>query len=171
LPTPADGPYLIRHGAGYTTITHHSHLLQQHVRIYILPDAPMKVVQLRLENSSPRPRRITATFYAEWVLGVDRATMQQYILPEYEAQSWALLARNPYNSEFAERVAFVASSKQPHGLTADRNEFLGRLGDLRHPAALARVGLAGRVEAGLDPCAALQLHLDLPPKVARKSTF
>src|SRR5690606_16876280 len=85
------------------------------------------------------------------------------IIPEYDAERRAILARNPYNSEFGSRVAFLASSLDPHGLTTDRTEFLGRLGDRRWPAALGRIGLSGHVAAGGDPCAAIQVHLDLAP--------
>jgi cyclic beta-1,2-glucan synthetase len=171
LPARAPAPYLIRHGAGYSTFEHHSHGLRQQVRMFAVPDAPVKVVRLRLDNAWDRPRRITATFYAEWVLGTARDAMQPYVIPEFDAGSNALLARNPYNEEFGERVAFAAASKQLHGLTADRTEFLGRQGDLRRPAALDRVGLAGAVEPGLDPCAALQVHLDLAPGEAQEVFF
>jgi cyclic beta-1,2-glucan synthetase len=68
-------------------------------------------------------------------------------------------------------VAFVSASQQLHGLSADRTEFLGKLGDLGHPAALDRIGLSGRVEAGLDPCAAVQLHVDLAPGETREVHF
>jgi cyclic beta-1,2-glucan synthetase len=71
--------------------------------------------------------------------------------------------RNPYSSEFGACVAFAAASRELHGMTADRTEFMGRLGSLQQPAALSRIGLGGRVQAGLDPCVALQVHLDLPP--------
>lgn len=166
-PAPAPAPYLVRHGAGYTVYEHNSHHLRQRVRLFVAPDAPVKIVQLRLENAdteaAPRPRRITVTFYAEWVLGVNRDTSQQFVVPEYEEGSQALLARNAYSSEFGERVAFVAANKELHGLTTDRTEFIGRLGTMAQPAALQRIGLASRVEAGLDPCAVLQLHIDLPP--------
>jgi len=57
----------------------------------------------------------------------------------------------------------VAASKRLHGLTADRSELLGRLGSLAHPAALGHIGLSSTVQAGLDPCAVLQIHIDLPP--------
>ncbi|TEU15606.1 MAG: hypothetical protein E3J21_12770 [Anaerolineales bacterium] len=163
LPTPAPAPYLIRHGAGYSIFEHNSHGLKQRLRLFTVPDAPVKVVHLRLENTWNRTRRITATYYAEWVLGPDRDVHQQYVIPEFDADSHALLARNPYNQEFGERVAFLAASKKPHGLTADRTEFLGREGSLGHPAALDRIGLTSTVKAGLDPCAALQIHLDLSP--------
>ncbi len=163
LPTGAPAPYLIRHGAGYSIFEHHSHGLRQRVRVFAVPDAPVKVVQLWLENAWNRNRRVTVTYYAEWVLGPDRDVHQQYIVPEFNAVSNALLARNPYNEEFGERVAFLSASKEPHGLTADRTEFLGRGGNLCRPAALDRVGLTSRVEAGLDPCAALQVHVWLAP--------
>jgi len=163
-PASAPAPYLIRHGAGYTIYEHHSHHLEQQLRLFVAPNDPVKVVQLQLRNRSDRPRRLTVTYYAEWVLGVDRDSAQQFVVPEYDQAGRALLARNAYHSEFGERVAFMAASQAPHGLTTNRTEFLGRLGDLQQPDALTRVGLSGQVSPGVDPCAVLQLHLDLPPQ-------
>ena len=171
LPAREPAPYLIRHGAGYSVFEHHSHGLRQRLRLFAVPDAPVKVVQLRLENMWDYNRRITATYYAEWVLGVNRDMTQQYIVLEFEPGRHALLARNPYNEEFGEAVAFLAASKELHGLTASRTEFLGRQGNLARPAALERVGLAGTVESGLDPCAALQLHFDLAPGEVQEAFF
>lgn len=162
-PAPAAAPYLVRHGPGYSIFEHHSHGLRQQLRLFTAPEAPVKIVQLRLTNDLKRERRITATYYLEWVLGVDRQSSQQYLVTEYDQDSGALLARNPYNVEFGQRVAFVAANKALHSLTADRTEFLGWLGSLEQPAGLRRIGLEGRTHAGLDSCAALQLHLDLPP--------
>jgi cellobiose phosphorylase len=97
-------------------------------------------VQLRLENATQRPRRLTVTYYAEWVLGPDREAMKPFVVPEYnENDGYALLAFNHYNKEFTDRVAFMGSSEQPAGLTADRREFLGVGGTLRNPAALHRI--------------------------------
>ena len=123
----------------------------------------LKSLHLRLENLWTRPRRITVTYYAEWVLGTTRQQNQAFILPEFDPARHALLASNRYNTEFGERLAFLAANKTPHGVTADRTEFLGRMGSLQAPAALGRIGLASRVNAGLDPCAVLQLHVDLAP--------
>ncbi len=170
-PAPAAAPYLTRHGAGYTIFEHSSHELKQETELFVAPDAPVKVVRLRVQNLSPRQRRLTATYYAEWVLGTTRATTQQYLIPEYVAECHALLVRNPYSAEFAEAVAFLGATREPHGITADRTEFLGRLGSLRRPAALQRIGLENAVRAGADPCAALQLHIDLAPGAEETVTF
>jgi cyclic beta-1,2-glucan synthetase len=171
LPAGEDAPYLIRHGAGYSVFQHHSHGLKQRLRVFAVPDAPVKVIQLRLENVWDRVRRLTATFFAEWVLGINRDQAQQYVVSQYDPQTTALLARNTYSPEFSERVAFVAASQEPHGLTADRTEFLGRNGELRHPAALDRVGLASSVGPDLDPCAAVQIHVELEPGETREVFF
>ncbi len=162
-PAPAPLPYLVRHGAGYTSFAHQSHGLKQDLLLFIAATDPIKVVQLRLENTTTRPRRLTITFYAEWVLGTNREITQPYLVPYYHAECQGLLVRNPYSPEFADKVAFAAANKSLHGLTADRTEFLGRLGDMRRPAALHRIGLNSQIEAGLDPCAAIQIHVDLAP--------
>ena len=171
LPAGAKTAHLIRHGAGYSVFESQSHGLNQNLRLFVAPDSPVKIAHLRLQNLWKRPRRITVTYYAEWVLGTTRDMHQAHILPEYDPEKNALLATNHFNFEFGERVAFLAANKKPHGVTADRAEFLGRLGSLQAPAALGRIGLASAVNAGLDPCAASQLHVDLAPGAADEVFF
>ena len=162
-PAPADGAHQIRYGAGYATFLHRSHGLEQALRLWVPPDDPLKLIELTLTNRLERPRRVTVTYYVEWVLGATRDGSQALVITEFDPATQALLARNPWNEDFADRVAFVAASETLHGLTADRAEFLGRHGSYRAPAAMSRIGLAGTVRAGLDPCGALQIHLDLAP--------
>lgn len=171
LPARADAPYLIRHGAGYSTFEHASHGLLQNLTVFIATDEPVKIVQLKLRNSTQRMRRINVTYYVEWVLGGARENTAAYVTPEFDSSSFALLARNRYNTDFGERVAFLASTREPAGVTTDRTEFLGKLGSYTRPAALERVGLTPRVEPGSDPCGVLQFLLWLQPGETKEITF
>ncbi|RPJ25897.1 MAG: cellobiose phosphorylase, partial [Chloroflexi bacterium] len=171
LPARADAPYLIRHGAGYSTFEHASHGLEQNVYIFVVPDEPVKIVQLKLHNATKRMRRVNVTYYAEWVLGVTRESTAAYIAPEFASNYFALLARNLYNTDFGQHVAFLASTREPTGVTTDRTEFLGELGSYIRPAALERVGWTPRLEAGADPCAVLQSLLWLQPGETKEITF
>ncbi|MBN1304180.1 MAG: hypothetical protein JXA13_07065 [Anaerolineales bacterium] len=170
-PVPDKQPYLIRHGAGYSIYQHNSSGLKQQMRVFASPKNPVKLVQLQLENTEKHTRRIMVTFYAEWVLGAHRETMEQFIVPEFDATCYALLARNPYNEEFQARVAFLAATREPHSLTTDRTEFLGRLGSYHNPAALNRIALSAKVEAGVDPCAAMSVLLWVAPGDTKEVTF
>jgi cyclic beta-1,2-glucan synthetase len=163
LPAGTDQPYRVRHGAGYTIFEHNSHGLRQHLTLFASPEDPVKIIHLRVENTWNHNRRITATQYIEWVLGTTHAASLPYIIPEYDAAEYCLLATNPYNDEFGERTAFLIANKPVHGLTTDRTEFLGRGGTLASPAALHRIGLETRLSPSEDLCAVLQLHLDLLP--------
>ena len=163
LPAGADEPYRVRHGAGYTIFEHNSHGLRQRLTLFASPEDPVKIIHLRVENTLNHNRRITATQYIEWVLGTTHAASLPYIIPEYDAAEYCLLATNPYNDEFGERTAFLISNKPVHGLTTDRTEFLGRGGTMAYPAALHRIGLETRLSPSEDLCAVLQLHIDLLP--------
>ncbi|HLA07388.1 MAG TPA: protein ndvB, partial [Anaerolineales bacterium] len=171
LPARADAPYLIRHGAGYSIFEHASHGLEQNVRVFAVPDEPVKIIQLKLHNTTNRMRRINVTYYAEWVLGTTHDNTAPYIVPEFASNQFALLARNVYNLDFPKRVAFLASTREPHGVTTDRTEFLGNHGSYTRPVALERVGLTPRVQPGADPCAALQLLLWLQAGETKEVTF
>jgi len=163
LPAGNNAETLVRHGVGYTTYVRRSHGLDQELTIFVPPDASAKVARLTLKNTMAHHRRVTATYYAEWTLGVLREEQRPYIVSEFERTEGAILATCAWNAEFAGRVAFVASASKVHGFTCDRTEFLGRGGDYARPEALERWGLSGRAEAGLDPCAALQVHLEIGP--------
>ena len=172
-PQPAGegGHYRVRHGAGYTQFEHASHGLRHRLRLFGDPQEPVKIIQLKLENTWDRPRRITATQYVEWVLGTLRPNTQPFLIPEFLNEQWALLATNPYSAEFPQRVAVVSSGRRIHGWTADRLEFIGRGGSLHDPIALRRIGLEARAVAGDHTCAVLQVHIDLEPGASDEIYF
>ena len=162
---------IIRHGAGYTTYERESHGLDQSMTIFVPPHSPLKIVRLRLTNTLARHRRLTATYYAEWVLGARRADQVPFITQEHDRNTGALLATCSWNEDHAERVAFLAPKDKLHGFTTDRGEFLGRRGDYARPDALERWGLSGSLAPGVDPCAALQVHLELAPGESLETHF
>ena len=80
----------------------------------------------------------------------------------------ALFAENFFADDFASRVAFSWISEPVNAFTANREEFLGRNGDLVAPASLAAVSLSGSTGAGFDPCATLRSILTLEPGETRE---
>lgn len=172
-PLPArDGTqYVIRHGFGYSVFEHLGNGIASELTVYVALDAPVKFAVLKVRNLSGRPRRMSATGYWEWVLGELRQKSLLHLQTEMDPQTGALLARNPYNTGFAERIAFLDVNEVTRTFTGDRKEFLGRNGSLAHPAALKRARLSGKVGAGLDSCGAVQIAFDLPAGEERELTF
>lgn len=152
----------IRHGMGFTRWCKNSHGLEQELLCFVPVDAPVKIARLRLINRSGQARRITATFYAEWLLGALGSVSRPHVVSRYDKTHKAITGRNLWNSEFATRTAFLTASMDPHSVTGDRHDFLGREGDVSDPDGLRRWELGGRFPQGGDACAAYQVHLDIP---------
>jgi cyclic beta-1,2-glucan synthetase len=169
-PKPAGAPYEVRHGVGHSTFAHNSHGLEQRLQIFVPIDAPVRIARLDVTNIAPRDRRLTVTYYAEWVLGANRELTAPHVVTEMAPDAGAVLARQLFEEAGAGRVAFLAASERLHGATADRAGFLGR-GGLEDPAGLERIGLDEVFGSGLDPCAAVQVHLDLRPGERRSVHF
>jgi cyclic beta-1,2-glucan synthetase len=172
LPIREQDAYRARHGAGYTVFEHNSHAIEQELITFVPLDEsggdPLRVQRLRLRNDSTRARRLSVTFYLEWALGEDRERSQQHVVSQWDEEVRALLAYNRYHPEYAGRVAFATLNPLPGEFTADRQEFLGRNQSPAAPAAMKRAHLLGRSGAGLDPCAALQVELAIPPGQTRE---
>jgi cellobiose phosphorylase len=163
LPRGPAAAVTVRHGQGYTRYTHRSGGLDQELLVLVPPDDPVKLLCLTVRNASERPRRLSATFYAEWVLGTLRDNAPLQVVCERDAASGAILARNAWAGAFAGLRAFAAAGPRLRSATADRAEFLGRNGTPSAPAALGRVDLSGRAGPALDPCAALMTEIVLAP--------
>lgn len=161
----------IRHGAGYTIWETASHGLEQELLVFVPSDDPVKIVRLRLRNLRSRARRVTATYYAEWLLGALRGQASPLLVSEYDAGVRALMATNRWTAEFGDRVAFLTSTLTPHGLTTSRLEFLGRADDIRRPEALFKWGLGSSIQSATDCCAGLQVHLDIGPDGTGEAVF
>ncbi len=82
-----------------------------------------------------------------------------------------MFAHNAYNTEFADRIAFFDADATIKSVSGDRNEFIGRNGTLRHPAAMGRTHLSGKVGANFDPCAAIQVPFQLGVGQEREIVF
>ncbi|HVO70142.1 MAG TPA: hypothetical protein VMT24_08855, partial [Aggregatilineaceae bacterium] len=171
LPSRSALPYVSRHGFGYSVFEHTEDGISSEVWVYVAMDAPLKFTVLKVRNVSGRSRRLSATGYLEWVMGDQRSKSALHVFTEVDPNSGALLARNPYNTEFTDRVAFFQVDALPKTLSGDRTEFLGRNGTLRSPNAMSRSRLSGKVGPGLDPCAALQVPFELDDGQEREVVF
>ncbi|MFI4952687.1 MAG: GH36-type glycosyl hydrolase domain-containing protein, partial [Burkholderiales bacterium] len=171
LPAGGRTPYVTRHGFGYTVFEHDEDGICTELCIHVARDAAVKFSTLKIRNASGRSRRISVTGYVEWVLGDLRPKSVMHVVTEKDGRTGALFARNAYSAEFGRRVAFFDTDGATWTLTCDRGEFIGRNGTLAAPAAMARTRLSGKSGSALDPCAAIQVALDLAAEDERDVTF
>jgi cyclic beta-1,2-glucan synthetase len=170
LPATGSSPYIVRHGFGYSIYEHSEDGIDSEMSVYVDIEAPVKFFVLKIKNNSGRPRRMSATGYMEWVLGDLRHKTAMHIVSEQDG-SGAFLAKNAYNPEFANRVAFLDTDESNRNFTGDRSEFIGRNGTLASPDAMFRTRLSGKTGAALDPCAACQVTFDLTEDQERVVVF
>ncbi len=160
----AGGRYRTEHGKGFSRLHAAAHGIASDLLLLVPVDDPVKIGRLRLRNDSGRTRRLSVTAYVQWSLGANGTVPAPHVSTACDSGTGALLARNTWRPDFADRIAFLDLGGCQQSATGDRREFLGPLGEEARPAALLRGGpLSGRVGAGLDPCAALQCEISLAP--------
>jgi cyclic beta-1,2-glucan synthetase len=169
--TSAGGRWLIRHTAGSTRYEHATSHIRHELVLSVDPTDPVKTSRLTLTNTSDTTRRISVYGYVEWCLGPPVGHGRRFVTTDVDGPTRALVARNAYNQDFRDRVAFLHTTEGAAAYTCDRTEFIGRHGSAASPAALAHPRLSGRSGAGLDPCAALQIDLEIPPGETRELAF
>ena len=171
LPCCGVNPYISRHGFGYSVFEHIEDGINTELWVYIGIDASIKFSVLKIKNVSDKYRNLTVTGYVEWVLGDILHKSKMHIVTEIDSETGAIFVRNSYNTEFPGRVAFFQTDEMYPSISCDRTEFLGRNGTLRNPVAMTRARLSGKFGAGLDPCSAIQVPLELAIGQEREIIF
>jgi cyclic beta-1,2-glucan synthetase len=144
-PCGAGASFIVKHGQGYSTFEHERGQLACKLTVFVAHEEPIKFFKLTVRNLGAQTRRVSAIFYAELVLGAHRGRNAPHVVTEIDAETEAILARNSWDAEFKDKVAFADVNQRPREVTADRTEFIGRNGTLTAPAACARAQLAGAV--------------------------
>ncbi|MFA6133277.1 MAG: glucoamylase family protein [Phycisphaerae bacterium] len=173
MPGPARGRtvYVSRHGLGYTAFEHSEEDIFTEIFTYVAPEAPLKFIAVNIRNLSGRYRRLSLTGYVEWVLGESRQRNAMHVVTRLDPQTGAVFASNAYGQDFGGAVAFLHCNHPQRTITSRRTEFLGRNGSPAAPAAMARKELSNRVGGGVDPCAAIQAYIDIPPDEQAQVVF
>jgi cellobiose phosphorylase len=163
--------YLSRHGFGYSVFEHNEGGIITELWVYVAIDASVKFSVLKVRNESGRSYKLSAISFVEWVLGDLRHKSAMHVNTSVDLNSSVIYATNPYNSEFADRVAFLQTDDTSSSITCDRTEFIGRNGTLKNPAAMLSSRLSGKNGVALDPCAAIQVPFEIAAGQRREIIF
>ncbi|MFN7954905.1 MAG: hypothetical protein U0610_24480 [bacterium] len=172
--SPCPGPVVsaepceVRHGFGYTRFRREVEGLAHELTVFVARDAPVKIAWLAIHNAGDSPRAVTVSSYARFVLGVLPSDTVRAVVTSLDESSGAIVARNPASPDFADGYTFAAvvtdAAVGSITCTGDRTAFLGRNGSVSAPAAVVAPhgALDGRTGAGLDPCAAFRVPIQVP---------
>ncbi|TCM96561.1 cellobiose phosphorylase [Paenibacillus sp. BK033] len=159
--------YTVSHGQGYSRYEHESHGLRHEMTVFVPLQDPVKIIRLRLSNDTSEARKLSVTYYAEWVIGVNREDNASNIVTEWDPKHHILLARNSYQDTFRNATPFLAmhprTSEPSQSWTGSRLSFIGREGDYENPAAMRNAHLSGETGPVHDACGAVQGIVSLEP--------
>lgn len=159
--------YTITHGRGFTRIEHERYGIEHEMTIAVPLVDSVKIIKLVLHNKSEVARKLSITYYAEWVLGVKRPGNAPFLVTDWESSVRALLTHNVYQDTFQGAHTFLGIYPQGEDVqwswTADRTEFIGRDGTLEQPAAMTRNRLSCQTGPFHDPCGAIQAKITIEP--------
>ncbi|MDF2934945.1 MAG: glycosyltransferase, partial [Paenibacillaceae bacterium] len=195
--TPSPGkhpePYTVTHGQGYSVFRHEQEGIRHELTLFVPVKDPVKIMRLRLANTSSRQRKLSLAYYAEWVLGVGRQQTASHIVVRRDEAASILTAQNRYQEHFRDATAFLGIF--PGGLkdpgetarasrvgekggnrendvsqtwTSDQLEFVGRNGTMEAPAGLAGSHLSNRTGVQAAACGAIRQELILLPGEERE---
>lgn len=113
------GDYLVRHGRGYTQFEYGGFGLLQKLSVHVDRESPMKIYTLSIYNPDDRPRRLTALFYCDWVLGAFKHQTWKYIDVSFDGDSTIAARRDDMPP------VFISAPGRKCGALTDKAAFWG----------------------------------------------
>ena len=161
-----------RHGFGYSTFRSVQEQVGIELTQTLAPGKPVKLSRLTISNKGSIARSFRVYGYVEWMLGNNPDRTAPFVTCKASEDGQVLFAANPYSITHSGRTAFFAVNAETSGATACRGEFIGRWGDIRHPAAVTGAKtLTGQMNHDGDPCGALSVDIRLAPGETHELVF
>lgn len=165
LPIKSSHTYTTKHGLGYTKIKHTSRGINQEMLTYIPVNDSVKIVRFKFKNTTKITKKLSLTGYFEMSLGAsNREYVKDYLKTSLDIETGAVMVRNVFAESFKNTLAFVDLNGGKSLITNDRDEFLGKGGEISKPAAMRRNKLSNIIHDDVDHCTALQTFFELEPE-------
>lgn len=175
--------YEVVHGMGYTIYRHRVEDIYSEMKVFVSAKAPVELAEITLKNEGATSRRLDITSYFEWVLGnfpdEHREFHKLFIVPAFRDNAIFVrkyLGQFPdgkgrWNNTDWNQIAFHGASEPVKSYTCDKESFIGMYGSQERPAALFEDELPGKCDRFGDPCAALQVEMELAPGQSKSVVF
>ena len=168
--------YACRHGLGYSVYECECAGIAASQTLFIPrePDGrdPVEIFDVRVKNTTDRPRSISVTGYVEFSFHNIDIDNQNFQMSLYCAGSFmengAAVCELHYEPD---SFQFFAGNFTPDGWEGTRDGFIGDYRTERNPLAVERGSLAGGHENGGNPVGALMKRLTLAPGEAARLLF
>ncbi|MFC4670476.1 GH36-type glycosyl hydrolase domain-containing protein [Seohaeicola nanhaiensis] len=158
-----------RHGLGYSRFRVWTDWVEAEALMTLADGAPARLTQIKVCNRGSAPLRLEVVSFAELVLGNNRARTAPMIRVTHDAERNALIARNPFSTDFAGRCTVLSANRPLSRTCTSRLDFLGRGGRLAAPEALAHWPEASGTEG--DPCLAARTDISVAAGGEETVTF
>ena len=146
--------YEIRHGEGYTSYVTRQGGLTILLRMFVAPHDPIKYITLTIKNDSVEKRRLMTFGYFEILLGTTPRETRKIFSFDVRGDK-SIVVEQSFRRNFSKSRAIVGVSGGADSFSLSKEEFLGRQGDMRMPAAAQRLELSSSLPPRTEPAIAL----------------
>ncbi len=177
--------FSVTHGIGYSRFNQQVEDIASEMTVFISPNDPVEIFQLKLTNVSDEVRELDITSYAEWLLGFapdeHREFHKLFIETSADVAGKMVTARKclwgfpddkgRHNNIDWPYTAFMAASEPIKSFDCDKETFIGMYRNDDRPQAMLDTRLAGRSGRFTDAIAALQVAVTLRPSESKVLVF
>lgn len=157
-----DAAHEIRFGEGYVVYRCRVEQIEVECRMFVGRVEQVKYYRISITNHDKKERTFSLFGYFELLVGSLPTETRKHLSFEVVGGN-TIVATQDYRHQFLESRTFVGMVGGADEFTVSREEFLGRYGDIRNPAALNRKGLSSDVHTRDEPAIALRRSIRLVP--------
>ena len=157
------GNFKVTHSQGYTDYVGENSDIEHTLRVFVDEHDPVKILKLTLKNTSNYSKNVECSYYVEFVLGEHRYLTQDNLKIEFDSVRQCITAKNQFNNDFSNQIAFMSTNRPIIAATSDRKRFFGRGNSKKTPFWVynSAKGVTG-FKSVSDKCGVLTTEVEIP---------